>query len=111
MAKRAGKAPRGRRVPWWVTMDLTPLYVVAVLASVFASAMLIGRAPRNGSIHACIDAYAAATTAADSERVDAQRPFDNPKMRGIRCGALRETPEYARIRRQQAERPARRGHA
>jgi hypothetical protein len=112
MAKRPVRRAGGRkRVPWWVTMDMTPMYVVAVIALMIGLTMVMGRAPRKGSIHACIDAYAAARTQADSERVDAQRPFDTPKMRGVSCGALRGTPEYVRILREQSERAGRSGHA
>jgi hypothetical protein len=111
MAKTAGRKPGKKRVPFWVTMDMTPVYMGAVVAVVLGSAIFMGRAPRKGSIHACIEAYAAARTQADSERVDAQRPFDTPKAHGSSCGALRGTPEYARILREQQEHAARRGHA
>lgn len=99
-----------KRVPFWVTMDMTPLYIVGVVASVLLSAWLVGRTPRSGSIHACIDAYAAAHTQQDTERVDTQRPFDTPKMRGVSCGSLRGTPAYDRVLRQQTQH-ASRAHA
>lgn len=100
---RAGK----KRVPFWVTMDTTPLYIAAVVASVLVSAWFVGRTPREGSIHACIDAYAAARTQQDTGRVDAQRPFDTPKMRGVSCGSLRGTPAYERALHGQAARASR----
>jgi hypothetical protein len=112
MAKKATtRKPGKKRVPFWVTMDMTPLYMIAVIAAVLGFAFFVGRVPKKGSIHVCMDAYAAARTAADSERVDAERPFDTPKMRASSCGTLRETPEYARVLREQQEKAARRGHA
>lgn len=115
MAKKpVRKAAGKKRVPWWVTMDMTPLYVAGLIVVMLGLTVFLGRAPRKGSIHACIEAYAAAATKADSEKVDAQRPFDSPKMRGASCGSLKESPEYVRILRQQQEhaaRPASRGHA
>lgn len=115
MAKRpVRQAARKKRVPWWVTMDMTPLYVAGVIVLMLGLTVFLGRTPRKGSIHACIEAYAAAPTHADSERVDAQRPFDTPKLRGVSCGSLRGTPAYVRVLREQQEhaaRPARRGHA
>ena len=99
--RRAGR----KRVPFWVTMDMTPLYMAAVVASVLASAWFVGRAPRTGSIHACIVAYADARTQQDTERVDGQRPFDTPKVRGVTCGSLRGTPAYERVLHEQAPRP------
>jgi hypothetical protein len=109
MASKPVRKAGNKRVPFWVTMDLTPLYIVAVVASVMLSAWLVSRTPRRGSIHACIDAYAAARTQQDTERVDAQRPFDSPRMRGASCGSLRGTPDYDRVLRQQAPPP--RAHA
>ena len=97
--RKAGK----KRVPFWVTMDMTPLYIVGVVVTVLLSAWLVSRAPRTGSIHACIDAYAAAHTQQDTERVDRQRPFDSPKARGASCGSLRGTPAYDQVLRQQAK--------
>ncbi len=101
MASRPVKAGK-KRVPFWLTMDMTPVYMALVVAVVLASAVLVGRTPRKGSIHACMDAYAAAHTQQDTERVDAQRPFDTPKMRGVSCGSLRTTPEYECVEREQA---------
>ncbi|HEX6041732.1 hypothetical protein [Longimicrobium sp.] len=104
-SRKPVRKPGKKRVPFWVTMDMTPLYIVGVCVVVVMAAWLVGRAPRKGSIHACIDAYAAAHTQQDTERVDRQRPFDTPKMRGVSCGGLRGTPEYQReLQHQQASR-------
>jgi hypothetical protein len=111
MARKTVRTAAKKRVPWWVTMDMTPVYAALVVAVMLGLTIMLGRAPRKGSIHACIDAYAAARTQADTERVDAQRPFDTPKLRGVSCGSLRGTPEYVRIQREQTEHATRRGHA
>lgn len=114
MATKARRAAGNKRVPWWVTMDMTPLFVVVVIAWVLGLTALLGRATPRGSIHACVDAYAAAHSKEDTARVDAQRPFDTPRIRGASCGSLRGTAEYVRMEREQREhatRAVRRGHA
>jgi hypothetical protein len=85
-----------RRVPFWITMDLMWVRVVAILAISFAIVVFLQNRPRMGSIAECIDRYEAASTLRDSARIDSLRPYESKKARGESCGALRKSPAYAR---------------
>ncbi|HEX8393981.1 MAG TPA: hypothetical protein VF665_16680 [Longimicrobium sp.] len=87
---------KNKRVPFWITMDLGWIRVVAIVGIAFAIVAVLQNRPRTGSIAECLDQYDRASTARDSARVDSLRPFGTKKMPGESCGSLRKTPAYAR---------------
>lgn len=100
----AKKSKKRGSVPFWVSRDLTLVWVLLTAAGLIGFTLFLGSHAPMGSITECMHRYAGAHTHDDTVRVDSERPFDTAKAHSPSCGALKKTPEYARALRDNARR-------